>query len=157
AEGVTDQAVVENILHGFFGGDDDLVVNHVQPPRDATPKGVPAPGGWTLVFRSLKAGDHKKALQLNDFVVVHIDTDVSEDPGFDVSHRAEDGRALRPEELIEQVKARLVAAMDAEFYARHAARFVFAIAVDAIECWLLPLLYEDEAAKKAKVTGCLEA
>jgi hypothetical protein len=159
AEGVTDQAVLENILRGYFATDDDEpVVNHVQPPRDATPRGgAPAPGGWTLVFRSLSAGDHRKALQLNDYVVIHIDTDVAEEPGYDVSRRAVDGRPLPPEELIEQVKRRLVAAMGAEFCARHAARIVFAVAVDAIECWLLPLLYDGEAAKKAKITGCLDA
>ena len=158
AEGVTDQAVIENILRGYFAADDELVVNHVQPPRDATPKGGnPAPGGWTLVFRSLRAGDHRKALQLNDYVIIHLDTDVSEEPGYEVSPRAADGRALPPDELIEQVKIKLVAAMGPEFYARHAARIVFAVAVDAIECWLLPLLYDGEAAKKAKITGCLEA
>lgn len=154
AEGVTDQAVLENILNGFFQSDDELVVNHVQPPRDVT---KPAPGGWTLVLRSLRQGDHKKALQLNDYVVVHIDTDVSEEPGFDVPHRAPDGRALTPAELMAAVQAKLVAAMDPDFYARHAARIVFAIAVDAVECWLLPLLYDGEAVKQAKITGCLTA
>jgi hypothetical protein len=158
AEGVTDQAVLENILQGYFDADEELVVNHVQPPRDATAKGGgPAPGGWTLVFRSLRAGDHRKALQLNDYVIVHIDTDVSEEAGYDVSHRAADGRPLRPEELVEQVKIKLIAAMDPEFCARNAGRIIFAIAVDSIECWLLPLLYEGEAAKKAKITGCAEA
>jgi len=48
-------------------------------------------------------------------------------------------------------------AMDPEFCTRNAGRIVFAIAVDSIECWLLPLLYDGEAAKKAKITGCLEA
>ena len=33
--------------------------------------------------------------------------------------------------------------------------FFFAIAVDSIECWLLPLLYGDK--KAAKTTGCLES
>jgi hypothetical protein len=156
AEGVTDQAVLENILLGYFGDEEDEpVVNHVQPPRDATSK---APGGWTLVFRSLRAGDHRKALQLNDYVIVHIDTDVCEEPGYDVSHRAADGRALSPPELIEQVELKLLAAMDPEFCARNAGRIVFAIAVDSIECWLLPLLYDGEGAKKkAKTTGCLDA
>lgn len=157
AEGVTDQAVLENILRGYFSAEDEPVVNYVQPPRDATSTGRdPAPGGWTLVFRSLRAGDHRKALQLNDYVIIHIDTDVSEDPGYDVSRRAEDGRSLRPDELIEQVKIKL-AAMDPVFFARNAARIVFAIAVDSIECWLLPLLYDGEPAKKAKITGCLKA
>jgi hypothetical protein len=158
AEGVTDQAVLENVVLGFFGDEDDEpVVRHVQPPREVTPKGVPAPGGWTLVLRSLRQGDHRKALQLNDYVIVHIDTDVCEEPGYGVSRRAADGRALGPEELVEQVRRRLLTEMGAAFYDEHGARIIFAIAVDAIECWLLPLLYDGEPAKKAKVTGCLDA
>jgi len=35
AEGVTDQAVLENLLIGYFGdGDDEPVVNHFHPPRE---------------------------------------------------------------------------------------------------------------------------
>jgi hypothetical protein len=156
AEGVTDQAVIENILQGFFQMDDELVVNHVQPPRELKNR-VPAPGGWTLVFQSLRNGDYRKSLQFNDYVVIHIDTDVSEETGFDVSHRAPDGNALSPEELIKQVGEKLVGVMDLEFYKQNAGRIVFAIAVDSIECWLMPLLYSDEVAKKTKVTGCLQA
>lgn len=156
AEGATDQVVLENILCGYFDTGEDPVVNRVRPPPTA--KGIdPAPGGWTLVFRSLRAGEHRKALQVNNYVLIHIDTDVCEEPGFDVSRRAADGRPLRPDELIEQVKLKLIAAMDPEFCERNAARIVFAIAVDSIECWLLPLLYDGEVAKKAKTTGGLDA
>lgn len=159
AEGVTDQAVLENILLGYFGNDEDEpVVTYVQPPRDATPKGRdPAPGGWTLVFQSLQQGDHRKALQLNDYVVIHIDTDVSEDKGYDVRRRDAAGQPLTPAALIEQVRLRLLDAMGPELREQYSRRIVFAIAVDSIECWLLPLLYDGEPAKKAKITGCLEA
>lgn len=159
AEGVTDQAVLENIVLGHFDSEEDEpVVTYVQPPRDARPKaGSPAPGGWTLVFRSLQLGDHRKALQLNDYVIIHLDTDVSEEKGYDVSRRDAAGQPLTPEALIAQVRLRLVQAMGPELCEQYGRRIVLAIAVDSIECWLLPLLYDDEAAKKAKTTGCLEA
>jgi hypothetical protein len=159
AEGVTDQAVLENILLGFFGDrEEPPVVNCVQPPREPRVKGrAPPPGGWTLVFRALRAGDHRKALQNNDYVLVHLDTDVAEEPGYDVSRRAADGRVLSPAELAEQVRLRLMKEMGDAFCAQHGSRVVFAIAVDAIECWLLPLLHGGEPAKQAKTTGCLDA
>lgn len=157
AEGVTDQAVLENILLGYFRGDDDEPVVNRYWPKPAVKGSADDQGGWTLVFRSLREGKHREALQFNDYVVVHVDTDRCTDPGYDVSPRAAEGPALSPGELVERVKERLVGVMGAEFYAQNEARVIFAIAVDAIECWLLPLLYENEAAKKSKVTGCLAA
>ena len=106
------------------------------------------------MLRSLEQGMHREALQFNDYVVVHIDTDVSEDIGFDVSHRAE-GRELTLEELVAAVRARLVRELGAEFFKTDGNRIVFAIAVDATECWLLPLVYDNK--KRAKISGCVEA
>lgn len=45
--------------------------------------------------------------------------------------------------------------IDAAFYAANEHRILFAVTVDTIECWLLPLLYNDK--KAAKTTGCLES
>lgn len=133
AVGVTDQAVLENILKGYFE-EDKPVVTYVQPWRDATSKSrAPAPGGWTLVFQALRDGRHEEALDFNDYVIVHLDTDVSEETGYEVPPRAPNGHELSPEKLIESVKRRLIAEMDPEFYKLHAHRIVFAIAVDAIE------------------------
>ena len=44
--------------------------------------------------------------------------------------------------------------MTAEFLAENGHRVIFAIAVDSIECWLLPHF---DRHKAAKITGCLEA
>ncbi|MBK8251744.1 MAG: hypothetical protein IPK82_03640 [Polyangiaceae bacterium] len=110
-----------------------------------------------MVLRALRDGRHIEALQFNDYVVVQIDTDRCEDTGFNVPLRSPDGRPLELAELVEQVRLRLVRAMGTDFFNRHGHRVVFAIAVDSIECWLLPLLYDSEPIKKAKTTGCLDA
>lgn len=150
AEGPTDQVVIENILLGYFSDrEDEIGVNFVQPPR---PLGE-TPAGWGHVFQSLQRQDCEKSLQFNDFVVIHIDTDVQEEPGFDVSRRV-DGNELPLSDQVSRVIDRLKQFVDSAFYAANSHRILFAIAVDSIECWLLPLLYNDNRAHK--VTGCLD-
>lgn len=157
AEGATDHAVIESILLGFFADqDEEPLINRLQPPRDET--GAPKEGtfgGWNELFEYFKRGDHRQALQFNSYLIVHVDTDVSEQKGFDVPHR-EGGKELSPEELIPRVIARLTQAMGQEFYEQHKERFLFAVAVHQVECWLLPLL-TNEAKKQGKTKGCLDA
>lgn len=150
-EGVTDRVVVKSLLVGYFG--DDAFVTAIQPPEQGVGE-APPPGGWDLVFKSLAQGDHIEALARNDYVVIQIDTDVCEQKGYDVPRR-EGGRELGVDELVTRVIDKLTGLIGAEFYASHARRIIFAIAVDSVECWLMPLLYEDGRA--AKIVGCLAA
>jgi hypothetical protein len=153
-EGVTDQIVVEDILLGYFG-DEEPIVNYVQPPLDKTGEtSEPAPGGWGLVLKFFETGEHRRALQFNDYLVVQIDTDVSEQKGYDIPHR-EGGRELEVAELVTRVIQKFQGLIGDEFWKAHGHRLLFAVAVHSIECWLLPLLYDDNRA--TKTTGCLEA
>ncbi len=141
AEGPTDQRVIENIICGIMPADDGgPVVVDVQPPPNA-------PGGWTLVLDALRKGEVGRALTFNDYVVIHIDSDVCEEPGFDVPRRMGD-RELNPSELVDAVSQRLQREIG-DFYPEHRQQIVFAISVDSIECWLLPLLFESQNAKGA--------
>jgi hypothetical protein len=151
AEGPTDQTVIENILLGYFEDqEDEPDIRYIQPPRPLTE----TPGGWGHVFKSLERKDYEGALQYNDYLVIHIDTDVQEEPGFDVP-RKEKGKELSVSGRVDRVIARLKQDIDTGFFQANAQRILFAIAVDTIECWLLPLLYDKK--KAAKITGCLES
>jgi hypothetical protein len=152
AEGLTDQIVIENILLGYFQ-DEEPVINFVQP-LPATSGPTAPPGGWTLVFESLKRGEPQKALQFNDYLVIHIDTDVQEEPGFDVPRR-EQGRELPIADQVDLAIVRLKQDIDATLHQARSDQILFAVAVDTIECWLLPLLYNNK--KVEKTTGCLNA
>ncbi|WP_143393884.1 hypothetical protein [Fimbriiglobus ruber] len=145
--------VIENILVGYFQGQEEPSITFVQPPPASVATPSP-PGGWTRVFDSLKRGDCQQVLQFNDFVVIQIDTDVQEEPGFDVPRR-EGGSELSLPDRVARVIARLKRDVEPEFCTAHEHRILFAIAVDSIECWLLPLLYVNNKAQKT--TGCLDA
>lgn len=149
-EGITDQLIIEDILLGFSNTHDldEPEILPLQPPFDY------APGGWTLVFHYLRRGEYRNALQTLDYLVIHVDTDRSEDVGFDVAKNNEAG-VLAPEALIEKVVEKLIELIGKENYEAHASRFIFAIAVDSTECWLMPLVFQDSKAEKT--TGCLDA
>ena len=148
AKGVSDQSVIRNILSGYFGKDQTFV-NPVQPLPMAG-----SPAKWTRVLHCLTQREPEEALQFNDFLVIHIDTDIQEEKGFDVPRR-ESGNELSIAERVDRVINRLMRDMDAELLFTDRQRLLFAISVDSIECWLLPLFANDKQA--AKTTGCQKA
>lgn len=146
SEGPSDHRVLRALLAAYFA-DPDIVVHQLQP-EGATP------GGWTEVLRYCGSERFRAAIPIHDFVVVQIDTDVCEEPGFDVPRRS-DGRERSPAELVLAARERLVAAIGPAVHGAAGAKVLFAVCVDAIECWLLPLYFQDS--RRAKTTGCLGA
>lgn len=146
-EGITDQAVIENLLHARYG---DLQVNPLQPL--AAEGKQASEGGWYRVFEYLASSKIQKALQVNDYLIVQVDTDCSEDNAYNVSQGVVEGaesRELTVDELRSAVKARLAAIIEANHEATATIileRTLFAIAVHSLECWLLVKV----AAKKEK-------
>ena len=150
-EGITDQIVIENILFGFF--DDPYVdINPLQPLRDETDRNrTVTHGNWYKVLEYCSSEEFRGALQFNDYVIVQIDTDASAD--YSVSERDKDGTEFSVEDMIERVKIRLIGCIGPEFYGTYAPQILFAISVQSIECWLLPLFYND--GRKSKTVNCL--
>lgn len=152
AEGHTDQLVIEQILLGALQLDEEPELNFVQPLAPGpNANGSYAPGGWTVLFKALAEGKHREALQTNDLMILHVDTDVCDEIGFNVPKVADaDAQASA-------VQAKLCEVLGADFCEKHGDRVVFAIAVDEVECWFMPLLFRTQKAKRAKTTGCVEA
>jgi hypothetical protein len=154
-EGVTDQIVLRNVLLGYYQDrEPEPLIVFEQPPLDATgAAGLPfAHGGWTLVVRYLSKGSYLQALQFNRYVVIQIDTDIAGDLGVVRS----DG--LSDEDFIELIVGKLSSYIAEEDRAVVRDRLLFAIGLDEIECWLLPLVFDrSEKTSLAKTTGCLEA
>ncbi|MEG5030285.1 phage tail protein [Microcoleus sp. AT8-B1] len=151
-EGLTDQIVIENILAGYFNSP-DLDIRQLQPQRDKDNENKSTYGGWTLVFNYCKSRDFQEALQFIDYIIIQIDTDVSELKHYNIRQQDENGK-LTPQQLIEKVIEKFRGAWGDDFYSKYQQKIIFAISVDFIECWLLPLYYTDS--RKAKITNCLD-
>lgn len=148
-EGESDQVVIEDILSGYFG-DMDLSITANHPLRDATDKGRTT-GGWGNLREYCKSLAFQKIFQTSKYVIIQIDTDVSEE--FGVSHRHE-GAELSLEQLIDRTIRKIIEWISPEFYALVQDRIIFAIAVHQIECWLLPIYFTDK--KRHKITNCVD-
>jgi len=152
-EGVTDQVVIEYILNGYFDTD-DIDINELQPLRDETDQNRSKNyGGWKLVFDYCESAKFKEAFQFNDYIIIQIDTDVSEEVHYDISKQDENGKVLEVIDLIKRVKEKFKNLMGENFFNSHEEKIIFAISVHSIECWLLPLYYTDK--KRYKIVNCL--
>ena len=153
-EGVTDQAVIENILCGFYN-DTNLrtEIKAFQPLFDATQqKQLEGEfGGWEELLKHLSTKRFRQNVMNTKFMIIQIDTDISEHPNFCVSQQD-----LSVEMLIEKVIERLISQIDSkkEFYEKHNDKIIFAISVHSLECWILPIY---KSAQNEKVSGCFEA
>lgn len=150
-EGPTDSAVLENILTGFFN-DSDLITRQVQPQLDETGsrQATSQPGGWFKVLDFCRSDAFPGLFEQNDFVVIQIDTDRSEDVHFEIKQKNEAGENLQVSELVAAVKNRIKSLIINKFgqnlMDEIAARLLFAISVNELECWLLPLVRTDKMA-----------
>jgi hypothetical protein len=153
AEGPTDFLILRRIVASIFN-DPDIVVDQLQPAIDET-SGASSPGGWFEVFRYIGSERLAGTFERSDFVIVHIDTDVCEEVHFGVSRREGDGRERTVAEMIELTRQRLIEEIGQEVWARFQGRVIFAIAVESIECWLLPIYYAD--GRRSKIVNCLQS
>ena len=153
-EGHTDQVVIENILNGYFNTH-DIETKKLQPLWDATDKSrIESYGGWTLVFGYCKSEIFRNAFLFQDYIIIQIDTDVSEEKHYDISKRDKNGKELTPSELIQKVTEKFRGLIGEEFFDANKDKIIFAISVHSVECWLLPIYYKDN--RKSKTENCLK-
>ena len=152
AEGVTDQVVLRRILLTFYKdqGIEPAIVFE-QPRVDATGERLwQGYGTWLNVVRYLKEKLYKDAFQLNRYLVVQIDTDCSEEIGYEVA-QSEQGQPFGVLEMIRRVVVRLEELIGTEDCKEYAGRFLFAVCVRELECWLLPLWTTEDKNRRSPV------
>ena len=152
-EGLTEQIVIENILAGSFNNP-DLDIRPLQPERDKKDENkFKGYGSWSQVFAYCRLIDFQESFQFNDYIIIQIDTDVSQEYG--IPQQDENGE-FTPEKLIEKVIEKFKEEIIGEdFYGKYQQRIIWAISVHFIECWLLPLYYTYKN-KKSKFKSCLD-
>lgn len=152
-EGAADFTVLQYILAGYFR-DPDIDPHPLQPIRDATH--TFADGGWHQVLEYCQSEQFRGAFADNEYVIIQIDTDVSEaHPAYNIPHRDATGRLYTCDELVKLVQTKLIEQIGRDFYAAHHARILFAICVHSLECWLLPLYWTDS--RRGRTENCLKS
>jgi hypothetical protein len=151
-EGITDQAILENILNGFFN--EDVQINFLNPLRDCTDENRAASfSNWEKVFEYCEQSEFKESLQFNDFVIVQIDTDTAEHPNFGVSLTT-GGIQRTAVEIIAEVKTLIAQKIGLAFFQTYQQQIIFAVAVHSMECWLLPLYETGKPNTQTNVLNC---
>jgi len=150
SEGITDQIVIENILCGYYK-DRNLKseIGYVYPIDKTQQKRVEDEfSNWELLLEHISTKRFRKDVVNNRYMIVQIDTDISEHENFGVSKVN-----LSTEQLIEKVIERLIGQIDSkkEFYQNYKERIIFAISVHSLECWILPIY---EINQKEKTINC---
>ena len=144
AEGPTDHIILENILVGYFNDPDlPMQIRPLQPLRDATNL-LQGFGGWYNVFEYCKSTAFEGAFEQNDYLVVQIDTDCSNQENYDVPALIGETVEAFIERIVAKFEKIFLESFGGSFLEIYRSRILFAIAVDEIECWLLPLYYTNK-------------
>lgn len=65
--------------------------------------------------------------------------------------------SISVEDCVLQIQNMFIGLIGVDFYASYSSKIIFAISVDSIECWLLPIYYQNQAKQASKTVNCLNA
>lgn len=152
-EGVSEIIILTRIVSKYL--DDNISVRAIEP-ETKTENGKLVQngyGGWQQVLRHCNDETMERILEYNDYLMIQIDTDTANQQGYDVNSLDANGKLKTPEVLYQDVKARLLADISVEVQEKYRGRILFAICVNEIECWLLPLYYTNN--NRCKTQNCI--
>ena len=107
-EGVSEINILTRIVSKYL--DDDVDIRAIEP--DTTTKNgflvQSGYGGWEQVLRHCNDETVEQILEYNDYLVVQIDTDTCNLPGYGVNSLDTHGKQKTPDVLYQDIKARLL-------------------------------------------------
>ena len=105
-----------------------------------------------IIGRYLGTEHDINEIQPKTNVLIQIDTDQAQTAPFSVNVLDENGQYCKPEVLHQRVSERILNNIP-NLIDSERERVILAICISEIECWLLPLYYNDS--KRCKTTGCI--
>jgi hypothetical protein len=152
-EGVSEINVMTRIISKYLG--DEVFVNPIEPETKMENGALVQNGygGWQQVLNHCNDETIERILEYNDYLVIQIDTDTSILIGYDVKQMDDDGQQKTVEVFYQDVKNRLLKNISPEVQKKYEGRIIFAICMNEIECWLLPLYYSDN--NRCKMNNCI--
>lgn len=156
-EGHTDHKVLENILVGYFDDREGDRIDFIYRPEigDRTYQ-MPKEqfGGWYQVLEYCGSEEFLDGIleQDVDYYIIQINTDKCPERQY----LDENISQLPVEQQVEKVVEKLIEKINKKeesFFDKFQSKIIFAIAVNEIECWLLPIFFEDK--NKSRTSNCL--
>ncbi|NII29490.1 hypothetical protein HB364_30705 [Pseudoflavitalea sp. X16] len=145
-EGLTDFAILKNLLIGFTN-EKNLPVRRLLPELNE-------PFGWSNLFDQLSKDRFRGSFELNDYIIVQIDSGTCEDWKEGLKHIGDDESLV--EGFVNQIIQVLIKRIGEEFYTKNKQKIIFAVAVHDIECWVLPFISE-KASDQSKMVNCFRS
>ncbi len=149
-EGVSEFNIINYIASRYKEG---LFLNAVQPKINPAKGTQDDDGGWSRVLDHCTDKIINEIFQLNDYLIIQIDTDSSHISPYDVKQENKDGTKKTYKRLHAEIKARLMRDISHETRKKYLNRIIFAICHNEIECWLLPVYFTDN--KACKTNNCI--
>ncbi len=147
-EGVSENKMISHLIRRYLG---DVDVNAVQPRISATGK-QDNYGGWQQVLEHCNVEQLNNVFTTNDYLVIQIDTDVCDEYG--VNKKDQNNNQISDKLIYEKVADRLKNKITKEIYDKYSNKIIFAICINEIECWLLPLYYDDN--RRCATDSCIK-
>ena len=149
-EGISEHRIIKHILYKYFK-EQEPDINQMQPKLtdDEKKQEDGSIGGWVEVLKYCEDENELESIFIeNEYLIIQIDTDVCEIEPFSVSRKNKDNCQLHSD-----IIDRIINTIPKNIKDRHLDKIIFAICINTIECWLLPLFYVNNY--KCKTTNCL--
>lgn len=149
-EGVSEFKIINHLVARYSG---EHFLNAIQPKINDERDTQANDGGWSRVIEHCTDDVFENIFKLNDYLIIQIDTDSSHIQPYDIPHCFSNGVAKSDKRLHAEIKARLMREISHDVRKKYLSRILFAICHNEIECWLLPIFYNDN--KRCKTNNCI--